>query len=399
MAKPNILIFGAGRIGRSFIGQLFGSHGYELVFVDADQSLVEELNRKGCYTLRIKGADFEDRLVIEPVKAIDARNRNKVVKAIAGADIMAVSVGKTALLSIVPVVALGLQERERKTPGRPLDVILAENMRSAASFLREQLKQELTAEYPLDERVGLVESSIGKMVPIMTSRDLEQDPLQIFAEPYNTLILDRKGFKGEIPAIPGLALKDHMEAWVDRKAFIHNLGHATTAYAGYLKHPDSRYIHEVLEDKEVHDFARKVIKEAAAVLMAKYPGEFSSSEISDHIEDLLFRFANPKLGDTLFRVGSDLSRKLGRDDRFMGIIRMAQELDLPYGNILKALAMGFLFRAGDEQGQSFPGDAQFHRSWITDPGRVLEEVCGLDPARDQLLIQQITAQLSRLNQV
>ena len=74
--------------------------------------------------------------------------------------------------------------------------------------------------------MGLVETSIGKMVPIMKTEDLEEDPLLVYAEPYNTLILDRKGFLGDIPHIEEFALKDNIKAWVDRKAFIHNLGHA-----------------------------------------------------------------------------------------------------------------------------------------------------------------------------
>ena len=35
--EKKILIFGAGKIGRSFIGQLFSRAGYELVFIDANK--------------------------------------------------------------------------------------------------------------------------------------------------------------------------------------------------------------------------------------------------------------------------------------------------------------------------------------------------------------------------
>jgi len=49
MSDKIIVIFGAGKIGRSFIGQLFGLSGYEVVFVDIDQKMVDELNRRNCY--------------------------------------------------------------------------------------------------------------------------------------------------------------------------------------------------------------------------------------------------------------------------------------------------------------------------------------------------------------
>ena len=307
---------------------------------------------------------------------------------------MAISVGKNALPAIAAVVAKGLVEREKKYPGRILDVILAENMRSADLFFREKLREALPSSYPLDRQVGLVETSIGKMVPIMTAADLAEDPLQVFAEPYNTLILDRKGFRGEIPQIPELALKENMKAWVDRKAFIHNLGHATAAYIGHAKHPSAVFLYEVLDDPDVFNFTRLVMQEAGGVLMVLYPGEFTEAGLHDHIDDLLSRFRNRKLGDTLFRVGSDLQRKLGADDRFLAPIRMAISTGNNYSLMLKAMSMGFLFRAKDEDGRMFPGDETFHALWKQDPERLLKEICGLDPARDNVIIQSLKNYLS-----
>jgi len=44
--------------------------------------------------------------------------------------------------------------------------------------------------------------------------------------------------------------------------------------------------------------------------MKKYPEEFSAKDLVDHIDDLLYRFQNKVLGDTIFMVGCDLMRKL-----------------------------------------------------------------------------------------
>jgi mannitol-1-phosphate 5-dehydrogenase len=237
--------------------------------------------------------------------------------------------------------------------------------------------------------VGLVETSIGKMVPIMTAGDLAEDPLQVFAEPYNTLILDQKGFRGEIPNISELALKENMKAWVDRKAFIHNLGHATAAYCGHLNYPEATFMYEVLGDAEVYSFTKKVMAASAQILMATYPGEFTWDSLSDHIDDLLNRFQNRNLGDTVFRVGSDLQRKLGRDDRFMGMIRLAGELDQPCDLILEAMSQGFIFKGKDQQGQMFPGDVIFHKEWHQDPRKVLKKVCGLTRKGDEVLVNKL----------
>lgn len=391
---PSIVIFGAGKIGRSFIGQLFGNAGYQVVFVDMDQELVEGLKQRGSYPVIIKDPLREEKVIINQVKAIHAQESNEVVQAICCADILAISVGKSALSKVADVISLGLMEREQRSPGRILDIILAENMRSAASFFRNKLKEKLPASYPIDRQLGLVETSIGKMVPIMTAKDLEEDPLQVFAEPYNTLILDRKGFKGEIPPIREFALKEHMKAWVDRKAFIHNLGHATAAYSGYLQHPDSTYLYEVLADEKVLDFTRKVMIESARILQKTYPGEFSQEDLSRHIEDLLQRFQNKKLGDTIFRVGCDLHRKLGKDDRFTGVISLAQKTNLPYKMILKAMSMGFLFRGKNEFGKILPEDTEFHKRWSDKPNEVLKEVCGFRNKTDRDEIKLFILNLS-----
>jgi mannitol-1-phosphate 5-dehydrogenase len=393
MADRNILIFGAGRIGRSFIGQLFGRQGYEVVFVDVDKPLVEELNRRNEYPVVIRDVETRERQVISPVRAIHAMDHPEIARAISHADISATAVGRSALPAIAPVVAKGLLERERERPGMTLDIILAENIRHAAHHFREMLRESLPSSFPLEERVGLVETSIGKMVPIMTESDLEEDRLQVFAEPYNTLILDRRGFRGPIPEIPELDLKENMKAWVDRKAFIHNLGHAAAAYCGSLKHPSATFMSEVLDDPEVLDFTRRVMQQSAAVLLASYRDEFTPEGLSGHIEELLARFRN--LGDTLFRVGCDLERKLGAEERFMGIIRMARHHHMAFDMILQGMSMGFCFRARDEKGRMYPADISFHESWKRDRDRVLREVCGLNENEDAAIIQAIKQHCGR----
>jgi mannitol-1-phosphate 5-dehydrogenase len=389
MIEPYILIIGAGKIGRSFIGQVFGRNGFGVVFVDMDLALVNELNSRKSYPVVVRGRDYEETLVVNRVEAIHAEDQGAVREAIARASIVAVSVGKSALPAIAGVLAEGLILREEKRPGRILDVILAENMRSADIFLREELRKRLPSSYPLDTQVGLVETSIGKMVPIITKDHLDEDPIRVFAEPYNTLILDKRGFRGVIPDIPEFSLKENMSAWVDRKAFIHNLGHATVAFKGFLSDRDAVYLWEVLADPEVLDFSRSVMLESAEILMALHPGEFTPAMLHDHISDLLLRFMNKNLGDTLFRVGRDLKRKLGPDDRFLAVIREAQRLGKPHDRILEALKMGFAFRAKDESGLPFPGDQQISDSWDRDPGQALREVCGLDPKEDLELFRAL----------
>jgi mannitol-1-phosphate 5-dehydrogenase len=391
-----IVIFGAGKIGRSFIGQLFGCSGYKIVFIDTDPVIVDGLNTRGSYQVIIKG-EKEEEIKVSNVQAISAFERQKVIKAVSTAGILAVSVGKSALEKVIPVIAAGLELRYNQNSDCPLDIIIAENMRDAGDFFREHLAGILPKDYPLEKLVGLIETSIGKMVPIMTRDDLDKDPLMVYAEPYNTLILDRRGFKSPIPDVKGLAPKDNIKAWVDRKAFIHNLGHATAAYFGFSKHTEAIYIFEVLDDAEVYYFTRNVMLQSAEILQAAYPEDFRMNDLEDHIDDLLLRFRNRALQDTIYRVGHDLIRKLGSDDRFMGAVHLAAQIGMPYDKILKAMLYGFYFKAKDEEGNIFMSDLVFMESLAKDFKMTLIKNLRFDPEADNLIIEELR-RLYMLNQ-
>jgi len=383
--QDKAVIFGAGKIGRSFIGQLFSRGGYEVVFVDADVKLIEELNRRRNYNVIIK-AEKEEILHIENVRGVSVFDVEKATEEIAGASIMAISVGLNNIPKIAPLLAKGLLERYKKDKNQAVDIILAENLRDAADFVREKLLENLPQDYPLSSLVGLVETSIGKMVPIMKQEDLEKDFLQVFAEPYNNLILDKKAFKNEIPAIEGLSPKENMKAWVDRKLFVHNLGHAATAYLGYLYDPSFVYIYEPLAVPGIYKQVRETMLQSAEILLKKYPGEFTRESLTEHVDDLLSRFQNVHLGDTIFRVGCDLFRKLSEQDRLAGAIHLGIEMNLPFDKIMFALVCGCHFGATDKKGKMLPRDVEFSHLYEKGIKSVLTQVCGFDELDSQNLI-------------
>ena len=385
-----LVLFGAGKIGRSFIGQLFSRGGYEVVFIDVFRPVIDELNLRHNYNVVIK-SDVETVINIKNVRGVFGGDTEQVIEEIATARIVAVSVGQNGLKSIIPLIAKGIIRRFETVGATPLDIIIAENLRNAAEFMSQELKENLPEGYPLEERIGLVETSIGKMVPIMLKKDMDEDILQVFAEPYNTLILDKRAFKNPIPEIEGLAPKENMKAWVDRKLFIHNLGHATAVYLGYLAHPDATYLYEVLSDSQLKAIVRKTMLQAADILFAKYPDEFTIESLTDHIDDLIRRFQNKALGDTLFRVGCDLQRKLSAEDRLAGAIHLAIELKLPSDLILKALVCGCHFRATDEAGNRLQSDIEFDSIYAKGIKEVLTSVCGFDEIVDRVVILEAIA--------
>jgi mannitol-1-phosphate 5-dehydrogenase len=386
--QAKLVLFGAGKIGRSFIGQLFSRGGYEVVFVDVAKAIIDELNLRRSYSVIIKSDKGEEVLKIENVKGINLSDENDVIKELASAEIVAVSVGLNGIKTVIPLLAKGLMARQREGDNRPLDIIIAENMRNAEEYFSNELKKLLPENYRFNELVGLIETSIGKMVPIMQQKHIEEDILQIFAEPYNTLILNKRGFRNPIPEINGLEPKENMKAWVDRKLFIHNLGHSAAAYLGYFHNPDFVYIYEVLDVPELFSQVKIAMQQSAYILLKKYPGEFTFDGLCDHIDDLLQRFRNISLGDTIFRVGCDLKRKLGPEDRLSGAIRSAIELNLPYNKILSALVYGCYFRAKGEDGKMSLEDLEFVNHYHSDVKLILTDVCGFDKNSDwQLFLE------------
>jgi mannitol-1-phosphate 5-dehydrogenase len=385
-----LVLFGAGKIGRSFIGQLFAVSGYEVVFVDISKQIVRELNNRHEYSVVIKSAHADEIIKVRNVRGLLGSETEKVAEEISVCDIAAISVGQQGLPGVIPVLARGLILRQNKYGKKTLDIILAENMRNADQYVKSLLITHLGKNYPLDELVGLIETSIGKMVPIMPLDVQQDDPLIVYAEPYNTLILDKKAFKNSIPEVKGLAPKENIKAWVDRKSHIHNFGHAAAAYSGYLANPEVIYLADILNIGSVKEFARSAMLQSAEVLIRKYPGEFTLNDLTEHINDLLYRFENRALGDTVFRVGCDLKRKLHRNDRILSPLIDGTIVGSPVNNILQTFYYGLSFRAKDENGDMLPGDIEFNEV-LRSKGLsyVLQSICGLNPQTDKKVIELI----------
>ncbi len=391
-----LILFGAGKIGRSFIGQLFSCSGYEVVFVDINQKIINELNRRGNYSVVIKGNNTISKISVENVRGIHLSNREQIIKEVTTASILAISIGMANIEKLAPLLSQSLNTRFKKSPNLPIDIIICENMRHGAKYLYEKLSENLPSDFPLSSYVGMVETSIGKMVPIMTKKEETEDILQVFAEPYNNLIVDRRGFKNSVPKVDGLDPKEKIEAWVDRKLFIHNLGHATAAYVGYIYNPDFKYIYEVLAEPQIKTLVKTTMHEAADILLKMYPDTFTATSLTDHINDLIYRFENRHLKDTIYRVGQDLLRKLGSEDRFVGAIKMGHSLNMPTKNILLALVAGMFFRATDEQGQLFSNDMLYISDFNNGIYHILTNVCIFDPDKHDDIINIATVYFEEL---
>jgi len=370
--------FGAGNIGRSFVAQLFSRAGFEVVFIDVVDEIVSALNQRGQYVVQIKDREPQQ-ILVRNVRAVNGRDTRAVAEELASCRLCATAIGPKALPAIQATLAGGAQLRAERGL-EPLDVILCENLRDSAHFMWDGIQAHLPEGMTVADTMGLIETSIGKMVPIMPDEVRQSDPLLVYAEAYNTLICDKKGFKNPVPDVPGLDPKDNMIAYVDRKSFVHNFGHALCAYFAFLQDPRLLYTWQAVEHSTVGPATRQGMWESARALIAQYPGELDEHGMDEHIEDLLSRFCNRALGDTIYRVGRDVTRKLGREDRVIGALRLQVGHGQPGPITALCAAAGMRFLATDEKGEPFPADAQFARQ-VLPKGveHVLRTVCGLEP--------------------
>lgn len=344
------IMYGGGNIGRGFIGKVFADSGYEVVFLDVMQSLIDEMNRRGEYNVRIVSNEGTEDTTVKPIRAVNSTTE-AAIDEIVTCDIMATAVGVRILPLIAPVIAKGMVARMEKT-GKPLDIILCENQLEADILMRGWIYEHLTDEQKAwaDKNLGLIEASIGRMVPPLTPEMRAQDPLLICVEPYHDLPVDKDAFKGEIPDLVGLIPYTPFEFYIKRKLFLHNGGHAVCAYLGNLK--GYEYIWQAIADPEIYEAAKAAMNASAQALIAAF-GEGIAENVTENVVDLLFRFQNKALKDTVARVGADPVRKLRRNDRIVGAALYCMEHGVDPAPIIKGIVAGLSF---DKEGD--PSSAQ-----------------------------------------
>jgi len=332
--------FGAGNIGRGFIGQLFSESGFEVVFVDVVQELIDGLNQRHSYPIRM-ACEEPWTITINNVRAVSGLNVEAVAQEIRTADLMATAVGVNVLPRIAPTIAAGVKARADAGVSDPLNIIICENLQNMAAFLKGEVQKALAQEYHayLDSNIGFVESVVGRMVPVMTEEQKREDPLLVIVEPYKHLPVARAMAKGVLPELVGVEPSDNFQSYVDRKLYTHNAGHAVSAYLGYLK--GYEFIYQAMNDPEIVSTVRGALMETGEALIKKH--NLSPTDHQAHIEDLLSRFANVALGDQVSRVGGDPVRKLGPTDRLIGGANLAVEYGIHPVNLCKAIAAALKF--------------------------------------------------------
>lgn len=302
--------FGAGNIGRGFIGLLLHQAGYEVVFVDVNQELVEELRSRQSYQVQL-AMEGAPQTTVAGVTAIDGRDENAVADAIAIADLVTTAVGPHVLPHIASAIAQGISRRIKGNQ-RALNVIACENMIGGSEHLKQHVSRFLQEEEQsrADQLVGFPNAAVDRIVPLQQ----HEDKLLVTVEPFFEWVVDQSQVIGELPHIEGITYVDSIWPYIERKLFTVNTGHAVIAYLGYQK--GIATIHESMKDDFILKAVRGALEETGALLEQKHG--FDKDTQDKYREKILERFTNPMLADRVTRVGRSPIRKLSPNDRLVG---------------------------------------------------------------------------------
>ena len=301
--------FGAGNIGRGFIGLLLSQAGYHVSFVDVAAPLVDDINTLGKYNVQIFGE--AEKTLVENVSAINSNeNLDALLDAIVEADIVTTAIGPNILKFIAPNIAKGLTKRVavNKTP---LNIIACENMVGGSTVLKNFVYENLADDVKpeVDKLIGFPDAAVDRIVPLQKN----DEKLLVKVEPYAEWDVDSKGVVGEIPAIKGMTLVDNLGAYIERKLFTVNTGHASIAYLAYQKGYTD--MSTAMQDDEIVTAARAVWAETSALLIDKYG--FDPAVHGKYVATTETRFKNPNLSDEVTRVARGPKRKLSAADRLV----------------------------------------------------------------------------------
>jgi mannitol-1-phosphate 5-dehydrogenase len=360
--------FGAGNIGRGFVGLILHRAGYEVVFADVVDAVIDALKSSPSYLVKEVGLESAEELV-DNYRAINSRSDEPAVIAeIASADIVTTAVGPTVLKFLAPVIVAGL--RKRPDGAAPLAVMACENAINATDVLLEHIRSQVAdEEWPaLAAKAVFANTAVDRIVPAQSP----EAGLHVTVETYFEWAIERPPFGGNEPSIPDATWVDDLAPYIERKLFTVNTGHATTAYHGFAR--GIKKLSDALADDVVRAAVEGVLAETKQLLVAKH--EFTDEAQQAYVDKILQRFENPYLPDTVDRVGRQPLRKLSRSERLIGPAAELAERGIRPEHLLATVDAALSFDVPDD-----PESVELQKLLRTLPAaEATERITGLKPA-------------------
>lgn len=342
--------FGAGNIGRGFVGMLLHQGGYEVVFSDVAAALVDALDAAESYTVHEvgdggPGRENRDKVITDFRALNSAEDPEAVASEVASAEVVTTAVGPTILKFIAPHILAGL--RGRADGASPLQVMACENAIGATEILREHIVELAGEEWAsLEAKAVFANTAVDRIVPGQPAEAPGGGvAIDVTVEPFYEWAIEQGAFGGNLPNIPGAHFVDELGPYIERKLFTVNTGHAAAAYLGTRAGREK--IADALADEQVAAGVAAALEETSALLSAKHG--FTSEDMEAYRITILGRFRNPALPDTADRVGRQPLRKLSRKERLIGPAAEAAEQGLSAEGLLTVIGAALEFSLPEDE--------------------------------------------------
>ncbi len=332
---------GAGNIGRGFIGALLSQTGRHVTFADVNMEIINRINAEGKYTVHI--ADVNPRqIVVSDISGISSADGEAMNREIVRSELITTAVGPRILPHIAPAIASGISARFAQGVEEPLNIIACENAVRATSQLKTFVYERLSPQVAAwaDRHVGFVDCSVDRIVPPVRS----ENPLDVAVEEFFEWNVEKTSFIGSAPRIEGMNLVGDLSAYIERKLFTLNTGHAITAYLGAMKGIGT--IDKAIADERILGIVSAAMRQSGAALVRRFG--FDEKAHYEYIGHIIQRFGNPCLQDDVMRVGREPLRKLSASDRLLKPILTAAEYGLPYDSLLLGVGAALHFDNPDD---------------------------------------------------
>ncbi|NRA37079.1 MAG: hypothetical protein HRU15_02975 [Planctomycetes bacterium] len=229
--QVKVLIYGAGKIGRGFIGQIMQRSACEIYFVDAVPALIDALNEAGSYNVHIAGCPQDtERISFAGAFIGDDPALANVYEDV---DLIVSCVGARFIADTAASIKKRLQAR---TSRRAFNWIICENAVEPASLIRSVLLDSTDQKWLsyVAEHIGLIETQVLRSGMPVDKELAEKEPLAVKMQNWWTLPADADAVRGQLPHIEGLQLRTNFANELKRKLYTFNGLNGPIAYMGKI---------------------------------------------------------------------------------------------------------------------------------------------------------------------
>ena len=351
-----IVVIGAGKTGRGFIGRLLAEAGKEILCVDKNAELINRLNAEKAFRVSFFGGSRES-ITVSNYTACTWENAD-----LSDAELVFVSVCGQNLKDV------GAELTAHLPAGKKVHIITCENASHPSKTLREAIQGKAVA--------------VSEATVFCTT--IEDEGLHINSENYPYLQCDADLLEGYVPEVASVRAIGNFSDFLTRKLFTYNAASCVIAYIGaQLGYTDYG---TAANDPAILALLDKNYAATNRAMCRRF-----GYEMQDQTEFAALskkKFCDRTIVDTVARNAREPHRKLSAGERIIGAATLLQEQGEDASVLELTAAAALLYQdpadavwTGMQKEKGIPG--------------ILTDICGVKP--ENALYQNVLSHIRRLS--